>query len=135
MPGRKGGVGHFVRYSARSDMIGQEPGGRVLPEGVEVSVDGAVVILGATLDACTEPGLHAMFDELTAGGVVEKLVIDLSRVEFCDAAGLRILVRAWKIATRRGLVLHLRNAPPLVAELLAITGVGRLSGYPPQNFG
>jgi anti-anti-sigma factor len=109
-------------------MISQEPNDHVTAAGVDINVDGSVVTLGTTLDACTEPDLHAMFDRLTATAGVQELMVDLSRVEFCDAAGLRVLVRAWKIATRRSLVLHLRNPPPRVRALLDYTGVGQLFG-------
>jgi anti-anti-sigma factor len=109
-------------------MISEEPNGQVLPAGVDISDDGSVVVLGTTLDACTESDLHAMFDRLTAAAGVQELVVDLFRVEFCDAAGLRVLVRAWKVATRRGVMLHLRNPPPRVHALLDYTGVARLFG-------
>jgi anti-anti-sigma factor len=106
----------------------------VLPADVDISVDGSVVRLGTTLDACTEPALHAIFDRLTAATSVQDLVVDLSRVEFCDAAGLRILVRAWKVATRRGLTLHLRNPPHRVQALLEYTGVAQLFGALHRDF-
>jgi anti-anti-sigma factor len=114
-------------------MISQKPDDHVLPEGVDVSVDDSVVTLGVTLDACTESGMHPMFDHLTAAAGLQELVVDLSRVEFCDAAGIRVLVRAWKVAAHRGVVLHVRNPPPRMRALLDLTGVGKLFGSPHRH--
>ncbi|MFG6201837.1 STAS domain-containing protein [Nonomuraea sp. JJY05] len=53
------------------------------------------------------------------------LVLDLSRVTFCGAGGLGVLVDVQGRARTRGITLALTGAPPRVARLLRITGLDR----------
>ncbi|MDN0197712.1 anti-sigma factor antagonist [Streptomyces sp. S.PNR 29] len=59
-----------------------------------------------------------------------RVVIDLSRIEFFDCSGLRLLYRARsRVLDRRG-QLYLVCAHPLTLRVLRITGLARL--LPPQ---
>lgn len=59
-----------------------------------------------------------------------RVVIDLSRIEFFDCSGLRLLYRArHRVADRRGR-LQLVCAHPLTLRMLRITGLSRL--LPPR---
>jgi anti-sigma B factor antagonist len=51
------------------------------------------------------------------------LVLDLSRVMFCGADGLSVLVGVQERARRRGITLALTGVPPRMARLLRITGL------------
>jgi anti-anti-sigma factor len=50
------------------------------------------------------------------------LVLDLSRLEFCDSTGLNVLLRLRFQAESRGIHVHLAATSPQVAQVLRITG-------------
>lgn len=60
---------------------------------------------------------------LAADGSVETLVIDLSRVTFMDSTGVGALIDIHAAATRAGVSVRIRDAPPVVARILQITGL------------
>ncbi|QYC41427.1 Anti-sigma-B factor antagonist [Nonomuraea coxensis DSM 45129] len=51
------------------------------------------------------------------------LVLDLSRVTFCGAGGIGVLVGVQGRARARGVMLALTGVPPRMARLLRITGL------------
>ncbi|MEU8398358.1 STAS domain-containing protein [Nonomuraea sp. NPDC048892] len=51
------------------------------------------------------------------------LVLDLSRVTFCGAGGLGVLVGVQRRARARGITLALTGVPPRMGRLLRITGL------------
>ena len=55
------------------------------------------------------------------------LVLDVEKVSFFDAAGVREFARAAHQLESQGGRLRLRHAAGLVAKVLEITGLGRLS--------
>jgi anti-anti-sigma factor len=55
-----------------------------------------------------------------------ELVVDLSGVELLDATGLGVLVGTHRRARAAGRRLVLRDAPPRVARLLALTRIDRI---------
>jgi anti-anti-sigma factor len=54
------------------------------------------------------------------------LDLDLGQLEFIDASGLRVLVKAYKRAARRGRRLGLVNVPVKVARVLHLGGIAGL---------
>jgi anti-sigma B factor antagonist len=54
-----------------------------------------------------------------------RLVLDLSRVQSCDPAGLAVLISTQRHAAERGIVVLLAAPSPPVAELLHSTGLER----------
>lgn len=64
-------------------------------EVVDRSIPVAVVVAQGRLDASSAPDLRSRCDQLLGDGT-ERLVIDLSAIEFCDSAGLASLVGALK---------------------------------------
>jgi anti-anti-sigma factor len=77
-----------------------------------------VVPLHHELDVLTAGQLN---DDLRAVNSVEHMIIDLSRVTFFGAAGLRALLSAAQTQPNGRLVL--RSPSRAVARLLAVTGV------------
>jgi anti-sigma B factor antagonist len=53
------------------------------------------------------------------------LVLDLSQVTFCDAAGLAVLVGIQRRARTMGITLALSAPRPFMSRLLRITGLDR----------
>lgn len=53
------------------------------------------------------------------------LVLDLSRVESCDPAGLAVLISTQRHAAEQGIVVLLAAPSPPAAELLHSTGLER----------
>jgi len=91
------------------------------------SVDGAgaVVALEGELDTETAAELGQVVERLLDEGV-ERLALDLERLEFLDSSGLRVLISTQRqLVARRGAV-ELRNPPPFARRLLEVTG---LDGY------
>lgn len=78
---------------------------------------GVVLVLSGELDARTVGRLSG---EVPGPGTI----IDLSRLRFCDAAGMRRLVDM----SGRGALLHLDGAPTAVRRVAALCGAGRGPG-------
>ena len=56
---------------------------------------------------------------------IKRLVVDLSRVQSCDPAGLGVLISTQRHAAEQGIVVLLAAPSPPVAELLQSTGLER----------
>ncbi|HZA85351.1 MAG TPA: STAS domain-containing protein [Acidimicrobiales bacterium] len=80
--------------------------------------------LSGELDLVSRAGVveHATkaIGELPA---LERLVVDLARVTFCDSTGLGALLDIGRLATDEGAVIVLRDVPPAVSRLLDLAGV------------
>ena len=100
--------------------------------GVPVRIaDGVPVAeLSGELDLASAPALREQLLGLLRPGA-SRLVLDLSRVTFCDASGLAVLVGASHRARVLGGFLRLAAVSPPTDRVLRITGLGRhLSIYP-----
>lgn len=83
-------------------------------EGSELSIT-----LGGRLDTRTAPELEKEIKANVDG--VEKLVLDLAKLEYLSSAGLRVLLAAQKIMNKQGEML-VRNVNETIAEIFEITG-------------
>ena len=54
------------------------------------------------------------------------LVVDMSQTQFCDSAGLHVLVRAHKRAQSTGGEMLLVISAATILRIFAVTGIGRL---------
>ena len=95
-----------------------------LDVAVEESGDVAVVRLAGELDVHTAGKLARQLGAI--GPAVDRIVIDVGRVEFMDTLGLNVLLSARTRAQTDGTALMVRNPPPPVMRLLERTGVDRL---------
>jgi anti-sigma B factor antagonist len=87
-------------------------------------VNGArVVTAPEEIDITNAAGLRAALLE-AAGG--RTLVVDMARTQFCDSAGLNVLVRAHKRARAEGGELLLVICAAAVLRIFALTGIDRL---------
>lgn len=100
--------------------VGSAHRGRLL---VEVRQEGtsAVVTPAGELDHHTADLLREPLDECLGNGH-SRLVIDCSRLEFCDSTGLNVLLGARLKAEAAGGGVHLAGMQPVVARVFEITG-------------
>jgi anti-sigma B factor antagonist len=86
--------------------------------------------LTGELDIASAPALRDQLLGLLRPGS-SQLVIDLSRVSFCDASGLAVLVNTARHARLLGGLLHLAAVSPQADRVLNITGLHRhLASFP-----
>ncbi|GGV81041.1 STAS domain-containing protein [Streptomyces griseoloalbus] len=100
--------------------VGSAQSGRLL---VEVREEGpsAVVTPAGELDHHTADLLREPLEECLVKGF-KRLVIDCSRLEFCDSTGLNVLLGARLKAEAAGGGVHLAGMQPVVARVFEITG-------------
>ena len=80
-----------------------------------------VVRVDGELDIATAPDLEAVL--LRPRPRDERVVLDLSALRFMDSTGLRVLLRANAAAKEGRWQLFLRDVPPNVRRLFALSGV------------
>ncbi|PSK99343.1 anti-sigma B factor antagonist [Murinocardiopsis flavida] len=74
------------------------------------------------IDLYTAPQLHSrLVDSLDDGA--RRLVVDLSRVDFCDSTGMNVLLSAMKRARERDGEFELAAPRPAVMKILQVTGL------------
>ncbi|MPY64801.1 STAS domain-containing protein [Streptomyces spongiae] len=100
--------------------LGSAQSGRLL---VEVREEGAsaVVTPAGELDHHTADLLRDPLDECIDKGFA-RLVVDCSRLEFCDSTGLNVLLGTRLKAEAAGGGVHLAGMQPVVARVFEITG-------------
>jgi anti-sigma B factor antagonist len=87
-----------------------------------------VVVLDGELDIATAPDLGQRLEPLAGAG--RHLLLDLTDLRFCDAAGLRLFLRLHKQATAAGGSLHLAAPGRPVSRVIS---VARLSDVVPVS--
>ncbi|MFE2301513.1 STAS domain-containing protein [Streptomyces sp. NPDC059445] len=100
--------------------VGSAQSGRLL---VEVREEGtaAVVTPAGELDHHTADLLREPLEGCLEKGYA-RLIIDCSRLEFCDSTGLNVLLGARLKAEAAGGGVHLAAMQPVVARVFEITG-------------
>jgi anti-anti-sigma factor len=58
------------------------------------------------------------------------VVLDTSRVEFIDSAGIAFLIQLCTIGREEGLTVTLKDPPPVVSEVIEILGLTEMFGGP-----
>jgi len=95
-----------------------------LDVAVEESGDVAVLRLTGELDMHTAGKLARHLGAI--GPAVDRIVLDLARLDFMDTLGLNVVLSARTRAQTSGMVLVIENPPPMVMRLLERAGVDRL---------
>jgi anti-sigma B factor antagonist len=108
--------------------------GTTVNSGLDLSAQtvGDVTVAEVTgeLDIASAPALREQLLSLLRPGS-SRLVIDLSKVSFCDASGLAVLVNTGRRARLLGGFLRLAAVSPQVGQVLNITGLHRhLASFP-----
>jgi len=89
------------------------------------TADGVTIAeLAGELDLASAPALREQLRQLLQPGS-GRLVLDLSRVSFCDASGLAVLVGMARRARLLGGFLRLAGVSPQTARVLRLTGLHR----------
>jgi anti-sigma B factor antagonist len=83
-----------------------------------------VVTVAGELDIATAPELRAHVAEALSGDV-DRVVLEMAGVGFIDATGLGTLVALAAQAERLGAELLVGGVSPVMARILAITGLDR----------
>jgi anti-sigma B factor antagonist len=91
---------------------------------VHTAGDVTIAELTGDLDIASAPVLREQLLDLLRPGF-SRLVIDLSKVTFCDASGLAVLVSTGRRARLLDGFLRLAAASPLVEQVLQVTGLRR----------
>ncbi|MFE7531404.1 STAS domain-containing protein [Kitasatospora sp. NPDC057542] len=81
-----------------------------------------IVTVVGELDRDTADELRAAPAHPPSAGDIERIVVDLAGLRFCDSTGLNVLLRARLDAQAAGLGLEPAGPGPSVARLFAITG-------------
>src|SRR5260370_249767 len=120
---------------AQSDRRPTMNSGTTVNAGLDLSAQtvGAVTVAEVTgeLDIASAPALREQLLSLLRPGS-SRLVIDLSKVSFCDASGLAVLVNTGRRARLLGGFLRLAAVSPQVGQVLNITRLHRhLPSSPP----
>jgi anti-sigma B factor antagonist len=86
-----------------------------------IDLDAFTIALDGEIDAHTAPELAARYTELPAGDA--DVVIDMSKVDFMDSSGLRVIIELHQRAenAERRLVLRAPSQP--VARLIEVSGL------------
>ncbi|MFG1998085.1 STAS domain-containing protein [Spirillospora sp. NPDC048911] len=82
----------------------------------------AVVTATGELDLYTAPRLQTALAGLLRDQA-DRIVVDLSGVEFCDSTGMNVLLAAMKRLKERGGTLELAAPRPAVKRILQVTGL------------
>jgi anti-sigma B factor antagonist len=92
-----------------------------------VETIGAVPVVAAPeeIDITNAAGLRAALLQAAAQGD-GTLVVDMSRTQFCDSAGLNVLVRAHNRAQAQGREVLLVISGAAVLRIFAVTGIDHL---------
>jgi anti-sigma B factor antagonist len=76
-----------------------------------------------------EPALELLTDAISRGET--RIILDLSRLGFCDSAGLRLLIQLHELTAKAGGWLRLAAPAPALQELIDLTNLHRiLAIYP-----
>ncbi|WP_371796851.1 STAS domain-containing protein [Streptomyces sp. NBC_01718] len=86
----------------------------------------SVVEVAGELDIATAYQLGDRLAEVITANSPARIVLDMSKVDFCDASGLRVLVRAHHTARRHHGLLHLVCPKGKVWRLLRVAGLAEV---------
>lgn len=113
-----------LRLAVASD---PDPGGGVTGLGVSIMSGPrrTVVRPSGELDLSTAAQMETSLHDALAAGTPE-LVVDLDALEFCDAAGLQVFLRARRAAFTAGAALWLERPTHIVRRVLEVSGLAWL---------
>ncbi|MEV0155125.1 STAS domain-containing protein [Micromonospora sp. NPDC050686] len=81
------------------------------------------------IDMSSADALEAALREAVRRPDARAVLVDLSRVDFLDSAGVRALLRGADAGAVHAVPVRVTDPQPAVARILRITGVGPLLGW------
>jgi anti-anti-sigma factor len=124
---RAGRLRRQSTHASREDALAALVALRVLDDATFTLAEDAgsagerVVRLRGELDIDSAPDLERVL--LRSRPARQRVVLDLSELEFMDSTGLRVLLRARAVAQDGGWEVLLRDVPPTIRRLFDMTGV------------
>lgn len=112
-----------MRFGLRRDMMAASDNDFVRTESPATGV--SVLIPTEDIDMSRSPVLRTAIKGALKPGL-ERLVIDLSEVQYMDSSGLATLVEAMRIAKAQSIGLHLAG---MTAKVRAIFEIARLDAF------
>ncbi|WP_308286807.1 STAS domain-containing protein [Streptomyces liliiviolaceus] len=99
----------------------------VADPSVETAVSGRCLVarVSGGMDHASDPALRAQLRQLIVQGN-RFIVLDLSRVSFCDSSGLNMLLGVWRQANAVASVVVLACVPDRLRRILQITGADQV---------
>ena len=88
------------------------------------------VRVGGELDLATAEHLAKLLDSVIRSAGAIEIIIDLEKLRFMDASGIRVLVVSHQLAQRLGRTLRACNAHGEVDTILRLVGVAELVHLP-----
>lgn len=85
--------------------------------------DRTVLSVRGEIDLYTAPRLHGELVSALTCGAAQRLVVDMSGVEFCDSTGMNVLLAAHRRAREQGGDLELAGPRRTVRKILQVTGL------------
>lgn len=95
-----------------------------IPGGLSIRVDTVISYAVATLEGSIDFGTHGVLEErLTEALTLTRasLIVDMTRVEFCDSSGLSVFARMMRQTRARGVTLVVVGLHGRVAQVFSVT--------------
>ena len=81
------------------------------------------VLLCGELDEHTAPYTKMTLDELFIKPNFQKIVIDLSELDFMDSKGIRVMIRKYKKMKEKHIPIYICNPSPHAEKIFKMTGL------------
>ena len=79
------------------------------------------ILLNGRLTSANAPEVEKIFNDVAAR--FDTVVLNLSGLEYTASSGLRIILRLHQNMTKKGGLLQIKDASPMVLEVLEMTGM------------
>ncbi len=85
--------------------------------------DSLYVKLSGELDEHHSSYVRTALDELIDSGVIKRLYIDMSDLQFMDSTGVGVLIGRYKKLKPRGVPIFIQSPSPTVDRVLGLSGI------------
>lgn len=97
-----------------------------MPVVFEASESTLTALISGEIDHHTAAECRESIDRETERLRPEELVLDFGGVSFMDSSGVGLIMGRYKLVKGYGGAVRVTNAPPAVARMIRLAGVGRL---------
>lgn len=85
--------------------------------------DSLYVKLSGELDEHHSAYVRASLDDLIDSGIIKRLYIDMSDLQFMDSTGIGVLIGRYKKLKPRGVPIFIQSPQPSVDRVLELSGI------------